>query len=84
MIPVVAAPLVVVALAGLHDAVAARPWARTTVRPDVVVGVVSLVAVALLSLERADVRRDRMWLDYAPLPPATSTPADGANGDGAG
>jgi len=70
---VVAAPLVVVAISGLTRWLTERlrhgPSPRVPLSPPrlaLVLGVLGLVAVTLLSVQRAGVREDRVRFDYAP------------------
>jgi hypothetical protein len=73
VVPVAAAPLAVIALYG-----GAQWLARRRPAPDprraLPYGALGLVVMTVLSLQRADVREQRMHFDYAPAPVATPQP----------
>jgi hypothetical protein len=73
VVPVAAAPLAVIALYG-----GAQWLARRRPAPDarraLLYGALGLAVMTVLSLQRADVREQRMHFDYAPAPVATPQP----------
>jgi hypothetical protein len=74
LIPVVAAPLAVVAFDGLSRWLAAR-YPAPHRRRALLFGVLGLAVVSVLSLQRAGAREDRMRFDHTPPPAATAQPA---------
>jgi hypothetical protein len=69
LIPIAAAPLVVIAADGLRSRLATTSWA-TYRHAGLILGLTAMAAALLLSLGRAEDRQDRMWFDYAPRPEA--------------
>jgi hypothetical protein len=73
LVPVAAAPLAVIALHGAARWVAGH-YSAPHRRRALLCGALGLVVVTIVSLQRADVREQRMRIDYAPAFVATAPP----------